>query len=89
MTEKSIPSEQNGTASGTLKWGPHQVEMAVWAHCVMSELDPTLLGVPDEGKENGGAQAPALETSDESNLEPPHLTNGNSTQHISISQLNC
>ncbi|XP_077296931.1 protein amun isoform X2 [Arctopsyche grandis] len=76
-----LNKEQNG---GVRKWSPHNVELAIWAHCVVSELQPELLGrdSPTNGSaaDTGTPAAPTpttpLETSDESNLEPPHLTNG-------------
>lgn len=66
------------------KWSPHSVELAIWTHCVVSELQPDLLegDSPTNGSTadtaNPAAPTPTtpLETSDESNLEPPHLTNG-------------
>ncbi|XP_050671082.1 uncharacterized protein LOC126969585 isoform X1 [Leptidea sinapis] len=62
--------DQNGCGK---KWSPHMVELAIWTHHIVSDLQPELLGkapkiaVPT----NGGSPLP----SDESNLEPP--TNGN------------
>ncbi|XP_026488350.1 uncharacterized protein LOC113395030 [Vanessa tameamea] len=66
-----LNKEQNGCGK---KWSPHMVELALWTHNIVSDLQPELLGkkpnitVPT----NGGSPLP----SDESNLEPPS-TNGN------------
>ncbi|KAG7302830.1 hypothetical protein JYU34_012810 [Plutella xylostella] len=71
-----LNKEQNGC--GDNKWSPHNVELALWTHNILSDLQPELLGqspllsqsplVPT----NGGSPLP----SDESNLEPP-TANGN------------
>lgn len=71
----------------------NSVELAVWTHCVATELQPDLLeGLPPRTSSTGplatitttttttnGNSAPleASEPSDESNLEPPTATNGN------------
>ncbi|CAG9584405.1 unnamed protein product [Danaus chrysippus] len=59
-----LNKEQNGCGK---KWSPHSVELALWTHHVLSELQPELLGKPPRH------ESPL--PSDESNLEPP--TNGN------------
>ncbi|KAI5651994.1 hypothetical protein NE865_00331 [Phthorimaea operculella] len=65
--------EQNGCGK---KWSPHMVELAIWTHYIVSDLQPELLGKPARDSPvaptNGGSPLPP---SDESNLEPP--TNGN------------
>ncbi|XP_026317482.1 uncharacterized protein LOC113228411 isoform X1 [Hyposmocoma kahamanoa] len=67
-----LNKEQNGCGK---KWSPHMVELAIWAHNIISELQPELLGkqpnTTQPAPTNGGSPLP----SDESNLEPP--TNGN------------
>ncbi|GBP29730.1 hypothetical protein EVAR_13654_1 [Eumeta japonica] len=62
-----LNKEQNGCGK---KWSPHMVELAVWTHNIVSELQPELLG-REPARANGGSPLP----SDESNLEPPS-TNG-------------
>lgn len=64
-----LNKEQNGCGE---KWSPHSVEMAVWAHYVVSELRPELLGLDAPAAPRNGNSPPP---SDESNLEPPP-TNG-------------
>lgn len=63
--------EQNGCGN---KFSPHMVELALWTHHVISDLQPELLGKERRtvAPANGGSPLP----SDESNLEPPS-TNGN------------
>lgn len=58
------------------------VELALWTHNIVSDLQPELLGKEPNVRPpaNGGSPLP----SDESNLEPPS-TNGNGK--IVISQL--
>ncbi|KAM3964536.1 LOW QUALITY PROTEIN: protein amun [Aphomia sociella] len=65
-----LNKEQNGCGK---KWSPHMVELALWTHNIVSELQPHLLGKePNLTAPTNGAPLP----SDESNLEPPS-TNGN------------
>ncbi|CAH2037672.1 unnamed protein product, partial [Iphiclides podalirius] len=67
-----LNKEQNGCGK---KWSPHMVELALWTHNIVSDLQPELLGKEPSSKvapTNGGSPLP----SDESNLEPP-ATNGN------------
>lgn len=71
--------EQNGCGK---KWFPHMVELALWAHNIISDLRPELLGKkpiaePIVTPTNGGSPLP----SDESNLEPPS-TNGENKKII-------
>ncbi|CAK1547104.1 unnamed protein product [Leptosia nina] len=65
-----LNKEQNGCGK---KWSPHMVELTLWAHNILSDLQPELLGKTPKltAPTNGGSPLP----SDESNLEPP--TNGN------------
>ncbi|XP_013199965.1 uncharacterized protein LOC106142662 [Amyelois transitella] len=66
-----LNKEQNGCGK---KWSPHMVELALWTHNIVSDLQPELLGKKPSltaPPTNGGSPLP----SDESNLEPP--TNGN------------
>lgn len=69
-----LNKEQNGCGK---KWSPHMVELALWTHNIVSDLQPELLGkspktlITTAPTTNGGSPLP----SDESNLEPP--TNGN------------
>ncbi|XP_072932082.1 uncharacterized protein Amun isoform X3 [Epargyreus clarus] len=69
-----LNKEQNGCGK---KWSPHMVELAVWTHNIVSDLQPELLGKEPNNltvtPTNGGSPLPP---SDESNLEPPS-TNGN------------
>ncbi|XP_063824897.1 uncharacterized protein LOC135074515 isoform X2 [Ostrinia nubilalis] len=66
-----LNKEQNGCGK---KWSPHMVELALWTHNIVSDLQPELLGKEPNtsAPTNGGSPLP----SDESNLEPPS-TNGN------------
>ncbi|KAI8435839.1 hypothetical protein MSG28_004055 [Choristoneura fumiferana] len=67
-----LNKETNGCGT---KWHPHMVELAIWTHNVLSDLQPELLGKSPNSTPvptNGGSPLPP---SDESNLEPP--TNGN------------
>lgn len=66
-----LNKEQNGCGN---KFSPHMVELALWTHHVISDLQPELLGKERRtvAPANGGSPLP----SDESNLEPPS-TNGN------------
>ncbi|KAL0892927.1 hypothetical protein ABMA27_014602 [Loxostege sticticalis] len=66
-----LNKEQNGCGK---KWSPHMVELALWTHNIVSDLQPQLLGKEPSttAPTNGGSPLP----SDESNLEPPS-TNGN------------
>ncbi|KAG6445841.1 uncharacterized protein LOC115440723 isoform X2 [Manduca sexta] len=66
-----LNKEQNGCGK---KWSPHMVELALWTHNIVSDLQPELLGKEPTQRPptNGGSPLP----SDESNLEPPS-TNGN------------
>ncbi|CAH0719408.1 unnamed protein product, partial [Brenthis ino] len=65
-----LNKEQNGCGK---KWSPHMVELTIWTHNILSELQPELLGKERTiAPTNGGSPLP----SDESNLEPPS-TNGN------------
>ncbi|XP_045771936.1 uncharacterized protein LOC123871925 isoform X1 [Maniola jurtina] len=70
--------EQNGCGK---KWSPHMVELALWTHNIVSELQPQLLGKEPSlvAPTNGGSPLP----SDESNLEPPS-TNGNGKLGVEI-----
>ncbi|XP_004927592.1 uncharacterized protein LOC101735385 isoform X2 [Bombyx mori] len=65
-----LNEEQNGCGK---KWFPHMVELALWTHNIVSDLQPQLLGKEPNNRPaaNGGSPLP----SDESNLEPP-ATNG-------------
>ncbi|XP_022114435.1 uncharacterized protein LOC110992785 isoform X1 [Pieris rapae] len=64
-----LNKDQNGCGK---KWSPHMVELTLWIHHIISDLQPELLGKPPKvAPTNGGSPLP----SDESNLEPP--TNGN------------
>ncbi|XP_013143522.1 PREDICTED: uncharacterized protein LOC106107278 [Papilio polytes] len=68
-----LNKEQNGCGK---KWSPHMVELALWTHNIVSDLQPQLLGKEPlavlPAPANGGSPLP----SDESNLDPP-ATNGN------------
>ncbi|XP_023943445.1 uncharacterized protein LOC112049682 [Bicyclus anynana] len=68
-----LNKEQNGCGK---KWSPHMVELTLWTHNIVSDLQPELLGkepkLTTTTPSNGGSPLP----SDESNLEPPS-TNGN------------
>ncbi|XP_039754221.1 uncharacterized protein LOC120629359 isoform X2 [Pararge aegeria] len=66
-----LNKEQNGCGK---KWSPHMVELSLWTHNILSDLQPELLGKESKitAPINGGSPLP----SDESNLEPPS-TNGN------------
>ncbi|KAJ6644384.1 hypothetical protein Bhyg_09353, partial [Pseudolycoriella hygida] len=70
VTRLNMEKDNNNSS-----WSAQRVELAVWTHCVATELQPDLLeGLPARNS-----------SADESNLEPPTAPNGNNGNGVSDS----